>query len=211
MVQSMLHESRYETGTCEAPEMGVYAGWVAHPGSFAAMESGGDAAGATDLVFAGECFQDSNDINATPLTSIRQDRSGGSLLRLYDRFGEDWVAELNGLFSGLLIDRRRGRAWLFNDRYGLEHIYVHETHEATYFASEAKALLRVLPTLRTFDDDAVAEFLAFGYSLEGKTLFRGIKSLEAGSLWTFGGRLPQKGRYFDPARWECQPVCTPRP
>ena len=58
MVQSMLHEPDYKSGTCEAPEMGVYAGWVAHPGSFAAMESGRDAAGTIDLVFAGECFQD---------------------------------------------------------------------------------------------------------------------------------------------------------
>src|SRR5262245_12355099 len=61
MVKSMLHESCYQWATCEAQEMGVYAGWVAHPDSFAAMECGGSAAGATTLVFAGECFQDSQD------------------------------------------------------------------------------------------------------------------------------------------------------
>ena len=66
MVDSMLHEPCYQSATCEAPEMGVYAGWVAHPGSFAATESGAGAAGAIDLVFAGECFQDCSGSSAAP-------------------------------------------------------------------------------------------------------------------------------------------------
>ena len=56
--------------------------------------------------------------------------SRGSLLRLYDRLGDDWVLALNGRFSGLLIDRRRGFVSLFNDRYGAERVYVHETADA---------------------------------------------------------------------------------
>ena len=34
-----------------------------------------------------------------------------------------FVAGLNGLFSGLLIDRARRHVLLFNDRYGSERIY----------------------------------------------------------------------------------------
>ena len=102
------------------------------------------------------------------------------------------MVELNGLFSGLLIDRRRRRAFLFNDRYGVERVYVHQTEDATYFASEAKALLRVLPATRSFDDEGVAQFLTFGCPVEGRTLFRGIRSLEGGSVWTFDGSLVPK-------------------
>jgi asparagine synthase (glutamine-hydrolysing) len=208
MLHGMLHESSYQSATCEAPEMGVYAGWVAHAGSFAAMESGAGTAGATDLVFAGECVQNCSGSNAAPVDADRQRRSGGSLVRLYDRLGENWIAELNGLFSGLLIDRRRARAFLFNDRYGVERLYIHETEHGTYFASEAKALLRVLPAQRSFDDEGVAQFLTFGCTLDTRTLFRGIRTLEGGSVWCFEGGSRRKNRYFTPAEWERQPALS---
>ena len=188
MVTSMRHEPRYRCGTSEAPEIGVYAGWVAHPDSFAALQSRTSEDGATDLVFAGECFGESAD----------------SVLRQYQRLGENHVVELNGLFSGLLLDRRRGCAFLFNDRYGMERIYVHQTADATYFASEAKALLRVLPDTRAFDDDGVAQFLTFGCPVGGRTLFRDIRLLEGGSLWTFAAGTCRKRKYFTPTEWERQ-------
>ena len=74
------------------------------------------------------------------------------IAELYSDEGDSFVSRLNGLFSGLLIDRQRSRALLFNDRYGLERLYFHETSDALYFASEAKALLRVLPELREFEE-----------------------------------------------------------
>jgi asparagine synthase (glutamine-hydrolysing) len=192
MRDSMLHESCYVSATVDAPEMGAYAGWVAHPDSFAAVESGTDGTGAINLAFAGECFQESSG-------------SPGSLLRLYDRLGDNWVSELNGLFSGVIIDRQRGRAFLFNDRYGMERVYVHETEHSTYFASEAKALLRVAPATRSFDDEGVAQFLTFGCPLNGRTLFRGVRMLEGGSLWSFDEGSCSKRRYFTPPDWERQP------
>ena len=209
MLRTMMHERFYASGACFAPEIGVYAGWVAHPGSFAARESSRGAVQKIGLALAGECFEG----QSLPDPSADRDNqrhSGSSVLALYDRLDEQCIADLNGLFCGLILDRSKRRALLFNDRYGLERIYVHETEQATYFASEVKALLRVVPTLRVFDDQAVAEFLTFGCPLEGKTLFRGIKSLQGGSLWSFDGGLCRKARYFEPAQWECQPLLTPR-
>ena len=111
--------------------------------------------------------------------------SGVSLSALYATQGDRFVAELNGLFAGLLIDRARRQALLFNDRYGSERLYSYDKNGVTYFASEAKALLAVLPELRAFDDTGVAQFLAFGSTLGGHTLFRGLKLVPGGSLWRF--------------------------
>jgi asparagine synthase (glutamine-hydrolysing) len=188
MLQSMMHEPFYESGVSCAPELGVYAGWVAHPRSFAAAASIEDASERVALAFAGECFHDTTE----------------SVLSRYRRLQENCVVELNGLFSGLIVDRDKRRALLFNDRYGVERVYVHQTENATYFASEAKALLRVLPQLRAFDNEGVAEYLTFGCPLAGKTLFRGITTLEGGSLWTFEGGGCRRARYFDPQTWERQ-------
>jgi len=109
------------------------------------------------------------------------------------------------LFAGLLIDRRANQAVLFNDRYGVGRLYWHETAEAFYFASEAKALLRVLPKLREFDRDGVAQFLGVGTPLGGRTLFRDIRLLPAAARWSFGEDGCLRETYFSPSTWESQP------
>jgi asparagine synthase (glutamine-hydrolysing) len=191
MLESMAHEAFYVSGISCASELGVYAGWVAHPKSFAAATSSA-ADEMLAIPFAGECFQESQE----------------SVASIYKRVGDRCFAELNGLFSGLLIDRARKRALLFIDRYGVERVYVHEARNAVYFASEAKALLRVLPELRAFDDAGVADYLTYGCPLDGKTLFRGIRLLEGGSLWTFDAGACRKTRYFEPRQWEEQGPLT---
>jgi asparagine synthase (glutamine-hydrolysing) len=105
-----------------------------------------------------------------------------------------------------LIDKRKRKIFLFNDRYGLERIYWHKQEDVFYFASEAKALLRVLPELREFDDHGVADFLAFGCPLEGRTLFKNIHLLPGGSVCSFENGKCRKQKYFSPDTWEAQPT-----
>jgi asparagine synthase (glutamine-hydrolysing) len=209
MVGSMEHEPFYTSGMYAAPEMGIYAGWVAHENSFAAgqvfFNEGKDIA----LLFSGECFVD-------PETRAELRRKGHELaeaagswmIHLYEEQGDRFFEKLNGLFSGLLIDKRKSKAFLFNDRYGVERIYWHQTKDATYFASEAKALLRILPELRAFDEQGVAQFLTYGCTLEWRTLFRGIQLLPGGSVWSFESGKCQKRKYFSPETWEAQPILT---
>lgn len=202
MIKSMKYEPFYASGTCFAPEIGVYGGWVAHDGSFAARQSAHGDRDAVTLLFSGECFFPSPDTRA----GADVDR----LPRRYEAEGERFVEQLNGLFSGLLIDRQQKRALLFNDRYGIERIYVHEDGDGTvFFASEAKALLRVVPALRAFDDEGVAQFLTFGCTLAGRTLFRDLRFLPGGSVWTFGKHTGnRKEQYFRPEQWESQAALT---
>ena len=134
--------------------------------------------------------------------------AGSWLVHLYEEEGDQFFEKLNGVFSGLLVDKRRNRAFLFNDRYGLARIYFCETKDATYFASEAKALLRILPELRAFDEEGVAQFLNYGCTLEWRTLFRGVQLLPGGSLWSFESGNCHKRKYFSPEMWESQPTLT---
>jgi len=209
MARCLMHEPFYVSGTHSVPEMGLYAGWVAHENSFAAGQVFFNEEKDIALLFSGECFAD-------PETGaeLRQkghnlgEGAGSWLVHLYEEEGDGFFEKLNGLFSGLLIDKRRNRAFLFNDRYGLERIYFRETKDATYFASEAKALLRVLPKQRAFDEQGVAEFLTYGCTLEGRTLFRGVQLLPAASVWSFEGGNCHKQKYFSPETWESQPTLS---
>jgi asparagine synthase (glutamine-hydrolysing) len=93
---------------------------------------------------------------------------------------------------------------IFNDRYGMERVYWHEGLDGVFFASEAKALLRVLPSLRVLDERGVAELFQWGCTLGTRTLFRDVSLLSGGSVWTFEGRASRKRHYFVPKIWEVQ-------
>ena len=205
MVGSMNHESFYVSGRYRSEEIGVYCGWVAHDKSFAASQVFLNEQEDVALIFSGECFVD-NEIRADlKQKGHRLEKNKGDwLVHLYEEEGDQFFEKLNGLFSGLLIDKRQKKAFLFNDRYGLERIYFCETKDATYFASEAKALLRILPELRAFDEEGVAQFLTYGCTLEWRTLFRGVQLLPGGSVWSFEGANCHKRKYFLPENWEAQ-------
>ena len=208
MVGSMEHEPFYASGMYAAPEMGVYGGWVAHeapspPGRYFLTNIAMLLSFLRESVFLMRgCAEQCCAVGT--ISDIIRLLVGASLRRRGGAFFE----KLNGLFSGLLIDKRQRKAFLFNDRYGIERIYYYETEGEFYFASEAKALLRILPELRAFDEEGVAQFLTYGCTLEWRTLFRGVQLLPGGSVWSFEGGNCYKRKYFSPETWELQPILT---
>jgi asparagine synthase (glutamine-hydrolysing) len=206
MIASMMHERLYVSGTYAAPELGVFGGWTALKDSFADCQPILNENGDIALLLSGECFSD-----AQTRTQLRQrghrfePNNAAWLIHLYEESGESFFSQLNGLFSGLLIDRRHRRAFVFNDRFGMERLYYHEAPDAFFFASEAKALLRILPDLRAFDQEGLAQFLRYGCTLESKTLFRNVAALPAASVWSVSSDRREKRSYFTPTTWESQP------
>jgi len=117
---------------------------------------------------------------------------------------------LNGWFSGVLLDFREQKVVLFNDRYGLNRIYINEQGERLFFSSEAKSLFAVVPALRELDPRGLAEWFSCGCALGNRTLFRGVSILPPGSAWTLAMDGPvKKQSYFNPSAWENQPSLSP--
>jgi asparagine synthase (glutamine-hydrolysing) len=209
MVRAMKHEPFYRGGTHACPEMGVYCGWTMQENSFASGQVFLNKEGNVALVFSGECFLDSETRSILQHRGYTAEVNDGSwLIPLYLELGDRFFEQLNGLFSGLLIDQREEKAFLFNDRYGMERVYWHETEESFFFASEAKSLLRVIPELREFDWSGVEQLLNLGCTVGERTLFRGIRSLAGGSLFSFKNGHCEKRRYLLPEVWESQPALS---
>jgi asparagine synthase (glutamine-hydrolysing) len=206
MLGCMKHEPFYTSGTCASRELGASAAWVSADVS---QPCGGwNHSKDVALLFSGEVF--------SGFSSPQSNGGSGEqdtlqhLIALYEKSGPGFLKELNGWFSGLLLDLRKHLAILFNDRYGLGRVYHHQAPGAFFFSSEAKSLLKVLPETRQLDPRGLGEWLSCGCVLQNRTLFRGIELLPPGSIWTFStdGKLT-KGRYFDPASWESLPALAP--
>ena len=212
MVEAQRHESFYTSGVWKDECLGIYVGWTALQNSFSDGMPLTNERGDVSLVFSGEEYPE-------PGTAERLRRQGHSLnsddpsylVHLYED-DANFLVRLNGMFHGLLVDRTRGTATLFNDRYGMHRIYYHEAKDAFYFAAEAKAILRVRPELRSADPRGLGEFVACSCVLENRTIFKDVHVLPGGSSWNFrNGLIDQKNAYFLPREWEQQDVLEAEP
>jgi asparagine synthase (glutamine-hydrolysing) len=203
MVESISHEPFYNKGTWVDESLGVYVGWVARKDSASDGMPIRSRQGDVVLVFSGEDYPDQL---AAPRSSDHA-ASNHDCGYLVDRYagGGGFPANLNGRFHGLLIDRTRGTATLFNDRYGMHRLYFHESKDAFLFGAEAKAILAVCPEVRTADPQSVGEFIACGCVMENRTIFRGVTALPSAAAWVFqAGSLQRRDTYFHPREWETE-------
>lgn len=207
MVDCMMHESFYSSGKYINDELGIYAGWVCHEDSFSDCMPVWNEKKNAALIFFGENFTDLELFDHLKANHHRFDRSNASyLIHLYEDKGIDFLQDLNGWFSGILIDIQKKKAVLFNDRYGMQKIFYHEGRDAFYFSSEAKSLLKICPELREIDMRGLGELLNCNCVLENRTLFNNIFLLPCAAAWTFknDGEI-KKIYYFRPDIWENQP------
>ena len=206
MGRAMCHENFYVTGTWVDESLGVYVGWVERKGSFCEEMPLENERQDIVLVFSGEEFPEPGTPQHLKERGHHLNESQASyLVHLYEEEGASFPAILNGRFQGLLIDRGRGTAMLFNDRYGMHRVYYHQSKDAFYFAAEAKAILAVRPELRTLAPRSLGEFVSCGSVLENRSLFEGVHVLPPASAWSFrNGSVDVKRSYFHPREWEDQ-------
>jgi asparagine synthase (glutamine-hydrolysing) len=205
MVESIRHESSYRSGVWMDESLGLYVGWANRAGSFAEKMPICNESGALVLMFSGEEYPEPGAARRLKERGHCVDPHGASYLVHMAEEDVAFPKSLNGRFHGILVNRSQGTALLFNDRFGMHRLYVHESPDCVYFATEAKAILGVRPELRQIDARGLGEFISCGCVLQNRSIFKGIQLLPGGSSWIFrNGILESKNKYFDPSEWESQ-------
>src|SRR5262252_4503398 len=119
MVEALRHESFYSCGTWVDESLGVYVGWVAHAGSFSDGMPIHNERGDVVLVFSGEEYPEPGAASRLKQRGHEFSADGADYLVHVYEDDRSFPAGLNGRFHGLLLDRKRGGATLFNDRFGM--------------------------------------------------------------------------------------------
>lgn len=118
------------------------------------------------------------------------------ILRAYEKWGEECVHRLRGMFAFALWDERNSTLFCARDRFGIKPFYYTESGRKFLFASEIKALLPFLPEVAT-DCDGMKDYLTFQFCLAGKTLFKGVQELQPGHTLTVKNGTVRTRRYWD--------------
>jgi asparagine synthase (glutamine-hydrolysing) len=104
-----------------------------------------------------------------------------TLLHAYEEFGEDFLTRLNGEFSLVLYDEKRGVALLARDRLGIRPLFYAEHQGRVYFASEIKALLEIPGFSPEVNPEALDQYLSLRYSLGEHSILKGVRRLPPGT------------------------------
>lgn len=145
------------------------------------------------LVANGEIYNDL-ELRAGLDASIFQTGSDNeSILHLYLRYGAEFAKHLSGMYACALYDPRDKSLVLSRDPFGIKPLYVAETHDGFWFASEPQALLRVGIVSAQENETARDELLALQYTCGEETAFRGIRRVNAGeTLVVRDGRIVER-------------------
>jgi len=140
--------------------------------------------GTNALVFNGEIY------NYRELR-LELERSGATfrtqsdtevILQLYERHGERLVDHLRGMFAFALWDGARGRMVFARDRIGKKPLYYATLSGSLYFSSSLSSLRAAMPSRPGLDVTAVDAFMTLGYIPAPRTIYSGVKKLEAGTV-----------------------------
>ncbi len=104
-----------------------------------------------------------------------------AILQGYHAWGSDVLTRLNGMFAIALWDSKAQSLLLARDRMGEKPLYYTVDKDGwLLFASEINAVLAGLAAEPPIRPDAVADYFAYGYVPDPKTVFQGINKLEPG-------------------------------
>ncbi|MFC3712430.1 asparagine synthase (glutamine-hydrolyzing) [Sphingoaurantiacus capsulatus] len=132
------------------------------------------------------------------------------VLHAYMQWGRAAVSRFNGMFALAIWDRADGSVFIARDRYGIKPVYYWQDDQRFIFASEIKAILNHPGAHAAMNREGLVEYLAFQNFFTENTLFKGIRTLPAGTMLTVdprrvGSAKPE--RYWD-YRFQSDPAIT---
>jgi asparagine synthase (glutamine-hydrolysing) len=119
------------------------------------------------------------------------------IVHLYEEMGRDCVQPLRGMFAFALYDERRHKVLMARDRLGEKPLHYAFDGTRLLFGSEIKSIHAVAPELARVDDDALRQYLQFGYVPDPATAFVKIKKLPPAHLLELEAGKLSVSRYWD--------------
>ena len=102
------------------------------------------------------------------------------LLKLYLSEGKKMLSKLNGIFTFAILDINSESLFLARDSLGVKPLYYSTEDNAFAFASEIKALLKLIPNNKELDVESINRYLSFLWCPGDGTPLKSVKKLLPG-------------------------------
>ena len=118
------------------------------------------------------------------------------LIRLYQKYEEDFLNKINGMFSFCLYDMKKEKYFCARDRYGKKPFFYYHKDNKFIFSSSIDSIIKLLGSTPKLNKVALSQYVQYFVPIAPNTFYQGINSLEAATYFTLQNSDLKKKRYY---------------
>ena len=119
------------------------------------------------------------------------------VLNLYIEMGKEMLENLNGIFSFIIYDKKKGELFISRDRFGIKPLYMYESKRGIAFSSEIKSLISLVPGEKEIDKKSIQKYINFLWCPGEGTPLKNIKKFPPGEAIIVQNKtVYKKWKYF---------------
>lgn len=103
------------------------------------------------------------------------------IIALYKKYDENFINELNGMFSICLFDKKKNITFIIRDRIGIKPLFYKLNDKSLIFSSNLNSLKKVLSNL-TISKKNFLLYMSLNYAPNSESIYEGIYKLKPGHL-----------------------------
>ena len=120
------------------------------------------------------------------------------LLAAYQKWGEECLYKINGMFSFCIYDTLSDQAFFAIDPAGQKPLYYMQHEDGIYFSSDMEALVKIPNLPKSWDTKGLAQAIGIMFIFDDRTHIEQIKKMPSGCFGSWSKQAPtlQVSRYF---------------
>lgn len=118
------------------------------------------------------------------------------LIRLYQKYEEDFLNKINGMFSFCLYDMKKEKYFCARDRYGKKPFFYYHKDNKFIFSSSINSIIKLLGNTPKLNKVALSQYVQYFVPIAPNTFYQDINSLEAATYFTLQNNDLKKKRYY---------------
>ncbi|NVJ53062.1 MAG: asparagine synthase (glutamine-hydrolyzing) [Campylobacteraceae bacterium] len=118
------------------------------------------------------------------------------LIRLYQKYQEEFLNKINGMFSFCLYDMKKEKYFCARDRYGKKPFFYYLKDNKFIFSSSIDSIIKLLGTTPKLNKVALSQYVQYFVPISPNTFYQDINSLEAATYVTLQNSDLKKKRYY---------------
>ncbi|MDD3007411.1 MAG: asparagine synthase (glutamine-hydrolyzing) [Arcobacter sp.] len=150
------------------------------------------------LVFNGEIYNYKELIHVEHL-ECKTKSDSEVLIRLYQKYGFDFLNKLNGMFAFCIYDMKKELYFCARDRYGKKPFFYYFKDNKFIFSSSIKSILNLLDYKPNLNKVALSKYMQYFVSFGEDTFYQDIYKLEASTYMIYEPNKAcelQKKKYY---------------
>lgn len=136
------------------------------------------------IVFNGEIYNYQR-LNDEENLNCKTSSDTEVIIRLYQKYEENFLNKLNGMFSFCLYDMKKEKFFCARDRYGKKPFFYYFKDNKFIFSSSLKSIITLLGTTPSMNKVALSKYMQYFVSFGEDSFYQDIKKLEASSYMIY--------------------------